>query len=101
MFSREQWIAPATVSRSYGEDQPVRGPGTAELLCDPASVADPLNLRPGLLPGELHRLRRAYALANHPDRVSPWERDAATRRMSIANALIDEALCARHAATAP
>jgi hypothetical protein len=56
------------------------------------SVAEELGLRPGLAPRELIALRRAFALANHPDRLPPERRDEATRRMAIANILIDRAL---------
>lgn len=60
--------------------------------CDPASLAAELGLRAGLQPVELRRIRRAFALANHPDRLDPSRREAASRRMTLANALIDEAL---------
>lgn len=36
--------------------------------------------------------RRAFAKANHPDSVAPAFRANATRRMTIANLLIDEAI---------
>jgi hypothetical protein len=57
-----------------------------------AAVAEELGLRPGLTPWELGRVRRNFALSNHPDRVLPAHRDQATRRMAIANILIDRAL---------
>jgi hypothetical protein len=56
------------------------------------SVADELQLTADLTIDDLHRLRREFALANHPDRVAPPLRERATRRMTIANTLIDEAL---------
>jgi hypothetical protein len=56
------------------------------------SVADELQLTADLTLEDLHRIRREFALANHPDRVAPPMRERATRRMTIANALIDEAL---------
>jgi hypothetical protein len=55
-------------------------------------VAEELGLRPGLTPRELNASRRSFALANHPDRVPPPRRNEATRRMAIANILIDRAL---------
>jgi hypothetical protein len=58
----------------------------------PVSLAAELGLRAGLKPAELRRLRRAFALENHPDRLAPSRREAASRRMTIANSLIDEAL---------
>jgi hypothetical protein len=36
--------------------------------------------------------RRSFAKANHPDGVHPLFRDNATKRMTIANLLIDEAI---------
>jgi hypothetical protein len=60
--------------------------------CDPASLAAELGLRTGLKPAELQRIRRAFALRNHPDRLDPARRQAASRRMTLANSLIDEAL---------
>lgn len=38
---------------------------------------------------ELNQIRRAYALRHHPDRLHPALRGDATRRMKIANMLID------------
>jgi hypothetical protein len=57
-----------------------------------AAVAEELGLRPGLTPAQLASARRGFALANHPDRVSPDEREEATRRMAMANILIDRAV---------
>ena len=41
---------------------------------------------------EIRERRRDFALANHPDRVGADYRNAATRRMMVANQLIDAAL---------
>lgn len=41
---------------------------------------------------ELSRERRRLALDNHPDRVPPEEREAASRAMAEINAAIDQAL---------
>jgi hypothetical protein len=57
-----------------------------------AWVADKLQLHPGMTAADLNRLRRKFALAHHPDRAGALERDAACRRMMIANMLIDQAL---------
>ena len=51
-----------------------------------------LVLPPGLAAAELKRLRRALALANHPDRVPAELREEASRFMAAANAQIDRAL---------
>jgi hypothetical protein len=42
-------------------------------------------------PDDLGRLRRKFALKNHPDRVAPHLRQRALARMQLANRLIDEA----------
>jgi hypothetical protein len=59
---------------------------------DPQALATELGLRPGLKPAELRRIRRAFALDNHPDRLDEAHRELASRRMTLANSLIDEAL---------
>jgi hypothetical protein len=41
---------------------------------------------------DLRERRRTFALENHPDRVPDEYRDQATRRMKVANQLIDAAL---------
>lgn len=56
---------------------------------DPQSIAAELGLdRPGI---DLRQARRAFAFANHPDRVAPHLRQRAMIRMQVANMLIDEA----------
>ena len=60
--------------------------------CDREGVAAELQLGPELTARGLERIRREFALANHPDRVAPVDRDLATRRMTLANMLIDQAL---------
>jgi len=61
-------------------------------LCDRETIAGELRLTPELTARDLERVRREFALANHPDRVAPLDRDLATRRMTLANTLIDQAL---------
>ncbi|MFA6139132.1 MAG: hypothetical protein WC684_00280 [Hyphomicrobium sp.] len=56
---------------------------------DPQSVANELKIAPHMTFADLGRLRRAFALANHPDRAAAPERENATHRMMIANMLID------------
>jgi hypothetical protein len=60
--------------------------------CDREAIAGELGLAPVLGARDLERIRREFALANHPDRAAPAARDLATRRMTIANMLIDQAL---------
>ena len=80
-----------TLAGLYVEVSPHLPPHAA-MASHYAGVADELGLRPGLASQELARMRRAFALANHPDRFGPEHRDEATRRMAIANILIDRAL---------
>ena len=56
---------------------------------DPQSVANELKIAPHMTFADLGRLRRQFALANHPDRAAAPERENATHRMMIANMLID------------
>ncbi|MGE3066982.1 MAG: hypothetical protein AB7K67_15470 [Hyphomicrobiaceae bacterium] len=56
------------------------------------SVADELRISPQMTVSDLRRLRRAFALANHPDRVDPSNRADATERMTVANTIIDKAM---------
>jgi hypothetical protein len=58
----------------------------------PVRRPQPIKLRPGLAVRDLKRLRRQYALANHPDRVPAEMREEAARVMAEANAAIDKAL---------
>lgn len=68
---------------------------------DPEAIAAELRIRPDMTLTELSRLRREFALSNHPDRVDPLERDVATHRMMIANMLIDRELKRRHTPRKP
>jgi hypothetical protein len=58
----------------------------------PVRRPQPIKLRPGLAVRDLKRLRRQYALDNHPDRVPAEMREEAARVMAEANAAIDKAL---------
>ncbi len=60
------------------------------LSIDPAAIAVELGLDGPALP-DLSRLRRVFALKNHPDRVPTHLRQRALQRMQVANGLIDEA----------
>ncbi|MDX2202211.1 MAG: hypothetical protein NW223_05635 [Hyphomicrobiaceae bacterium] len=62
---------------------------------DPADIAAELAITGATSIDDLNRLRRTFALANHPDRLPPAYRDIATRRMMVANRLIDEAIFRR------
>jgi hypothetical protein len=56
------------------------------------TVPRDLGLSNAMTPEDLHRIRREFALKNHPDRVPPALRGLATMRMVAANTLIDQAL---------
>jgi type IV secretory pathway VirB10-like protein len=58
----------------------------------PADIAVELAISSTDTVQSLGEKRRAFAKANHPDRVLPQFRDNATRRMTLANLLIDEAV---------
>lgn len=66
------------------------------VLCQsarPTSLAQlTANLRQDLSIKELSRLRRQFASEHHPDRVPTAERNSASRRLAIANDLIDLAI---------
>ena len=69
--------------------QPEAGPEKT-----PSIAPDAIALELGLAdaaPADFGRLRRAFALKNHPDRVAPQMRQLALTRMQVANGLIDEA----------
>ncbi|MBB4572035.1 hypothetical protein [Rhizobium lentis] len=58
----------------------------------PQEVAAELGISAADTPLTLSEKRRAFARANHPDGVALPFRDNATKRMMLANLLIDEAL---------
>lgn len=74
---------------SYLEHQGERGTPGVDRLADPQSVAKELCITAQMSVDDLNRLRRQFALANHPDRAGSDERRNATQRMMIANMLID------------
>lgn len=55
-------------------------------------ISEDLDLKNGLTRQQLREKRRNFARENHPDSVVPEAREAATRRMMIANQLIDRRL---------
>lgn len=59
---------------------------------DPTAIREELGLAVDLSAADLNRIRRAFALHNHPDLCAPAHRDLATQRMRTANMLIDAAL---------
>ena len=57
---------------------------------EPEAIAAELNLSEAK-PADLAKMRRRFALANHPDRVAPHLRQRAMVRMQLANMMIDDA----------
>ena len=92
-MARGSWnfVSPSRLSHLYGE---ARAGAAFEKhrMSEAESVADELRLRPRLTAKELRLIRREFARGNHPDRVQAPLRERATRRMVIANTLIDQAL---------
>ncbi|SFK48058.1 hypothetical protein SAMN05444581_108179 [Methylocapsa palsarum] len=56
------------------------------------AIAAEMGLHADLASADLKRIRREFAKKNHPDRIEAPQRVSATRRMSIANMLIDQHL---------
>jgi len=63
----------------------------APLTDDPDAIAAELGLSRATTLAELHRARRRFMWANHPDRRPDAPRELANRRVAIANMLIDRA----------
>ena len=78
--------------RSAPANDPQPPPPPRPPKSDHDAVMEELHLTPSLTAEELVRLRREFAKSNHPDRVDSPVRDVATRRMTIANCIIDDAL---------
>jgi hypothetical protein len=81
---------------SYFEHQSENPAPQRKKPSDAKSVADELRISARMTSSDLNRLRREFALANHPDRVDQAQREDATRRMMIANMLIDRELKRRN-----
>ena len=93
------YISAGLLSRLYADGTGRSAPQSEPPLPPPApakseqeAVLDELHLTPNLTSQQLARIRREFAKINHPDRVLPPRREEATRRMTIANAVIDEAM---------
>lgn len=69
-------------------------PEAAEEPEQPSICPDAIAAELGLAaakPADLAKMRRSFALANHPDLVAPHLRQRAMVRMQLANMLIDDA----------
>ena len=93
-MARGSWsfISARHLSHLYAEARAGAAPEKQGTMSEAESVAQDLRLRPRLTAKELRHIRREFARGNHPDRVPAPLRELATRRMVIANSLIDQAL---------
>lgn len=76
-------------------DSPADGEAAADALfafsADPDAIMRELGLERVTRLEDFSRIRRAFALHNHPDRQPEHLRDLAQERMQVANQLIDQA----------
>jgi hypothetical protein len=101
LSERDREFRTSTMSvplESYLEHQDKRKLSRVGRTADPRSVADELHINAQMTLADLNRLRREYALANHPDRAGSADRENATRRMMVANMLIDREINRRQPA---
>jgi len=92
LSERDREFPTSTLSvplESYLEHQDRSKSSRVGKTADPRSVAAELHITAQMTLSDLNRLRREYALANHPDRAGSADRENATRRMMTANMLID------------
>jgi hypothetical protein len=74
------------------QDEPIPAPEpTRAVEATPESVAEELGALEDLGCDALNRVRRLYMWRHHPDRRGEGQRDIATRRVAIANMLLDRA----------
>lgn len=83
-------IVPEPLSEPVVEPEPVMPEHLLQTA--PAEIAAELSISAADTIHSLGEKRRAFAKMNHPDRIAPPFRENATRRMTIANLLIDEAV---------
>ncbi|SEH68120.1 hypothetical protein SAMN05216228_1005275 [Rhizobium tibeticum] len=89
-----EFAPPKTVAEQPPPPEPEPEPVMPDYLVrvTPENVAAELDISARDTVQSLSEKRRAFAKKNHPDRVDPPFRDNATKRMTIANLLIDQAL---------
>ncbi len=90
----EAETAPSPMSEAPVTPEPVPEPVMPAHLgrTEPQDIATELAIGQHDTVQSLGDKRRAFAKANHPDGVHPLFRDNATKRMTVANLLIDEAI---------
>ena len=86
------FLSPGRLSYLYAEARAGAVSDAQRSRSEAEGVAEELRLRPRLSANELRCIRREFARGNHPDRLPAPLRERATRRMVIANTLIDQAL---------
>jgi hypothetical protein len=93
-FETLEFAPPDTVA----EPLPLHEPGPEPVIPDylarikPEDIAAELDISARDTIQSLSEKRRAFAKKNHPDGVDPLFRENATKRMTTANLLIDQAL---------
>jgi hypothetical protein len=89
----QSYVPVEALARAYGDDRSMLSETELRLYrSDIETVAGELGLSADMTVDDLNRCRRDFALTNHPDRVPAGHREAATRRMTIANTLVDQAV---------
>jgi hypothetical protein len=82
-------LNPRLKDRGHAYEDNQRPSEEASPIGELESVLRELNLTPGLRAPDVAAIRRNFASRNHPDRMPADLRSIATRRMMIANALLD------------
>jgi hypothetical protein len=88
---------PSAAYEDDGSTEPLSAPDAVRLeikvlLSEDEEIAEELGLAKAFAKTDLERIRREFAKKNHPDLCPPPFRMRASRRMSIANMLIDARL---------
>ena len=86
------FVSPVHMSLYYAEVGAGAASEMPRSMSDTDMVSEELHLRRRLSAQDLRHLRREFARGNHPDSVPAPMREQATRRMGLANSLIDQAL---------
>ena len=90
-------VAAAGSADAYRHEVDGDHPAPAPSADEQAEIAAELGLAPTLSIADLKHIRRTFAMRNHPDRLHASMRWEATRRMTIANTLIDGLIKAKTA----
>jgi len=90
----EEYVGQDPIVESQPEPAPVVLPSDDVEVVERELGLAKISTRSGLL-----QARRAFMWANHPDRRPEWPCDLATRRVALANMLIDRALRLRRPAS--